>query len=745
MNLSDIYETEKIMIEDINSNKEISKIYYSPKYKKADKEYIYAPLRKNRDKWLEAKPEEIVRQNFICTLINEFDYKLEQMGQEVKVTNSNRGTGRASADIVIWKTKEDKEESNSAFLVVECKAENIKVLEKDYYQGYNYATWAGAKIFVTTNQKETKIFEVLPKKMPKDLKELTKIPNASIINNDKELKKELEKTEVFKRDEFARLLFQCHTIIRNNDKLSPESAFDEISKILFMKIRYERNPDKYTIFSKKKFEEDEQNYLTNIKPYIKGEDKDTPYIQFLFRQTKEEFKNDELFESTETINIKDTSFKQIVKKLEIYNLSKTSDDIKGIAFEEFLGRTFRGELGQFFTPRVVVDFIIELLEPKEGEIICDPCSGSGGFLIKTFEYIRESIEKDIEEQKTKIQEKYFGKDFEKLDDETLRKKVDEESAILSKELIINQKDKKDFTTRLDKLSKNYIYGTDANPRMARVSKMNMIMHGDGHGGVHHNDGLLNINGIFENRFDVIVTNPPFGTRLDDDLKVEKSDKYTDEEKKAWYIEKYGDDYKTALKQVDENIGKSILSLYNVSEFSSLTEVLFLDRCLNLLKDGGRVGIVLPEGVLNSNNLEKVREYFEGRAKFLLIVSLPQEIFMSSGASVKTSLVFMKKLTEKERTKYKKIKEQVVKDINWKYQNELESVKSSSAQKNKIKKQIIDEIKETLRVELNYTIPISDITKAGINAVGGKEEDSQLPELLKIFTTYRKKAKLWNEK
>ena len=73
-------------------------------------------------------------------------------------------------------------------------------------------------------------------------------------------------------------------------------------------------------------------------------------------------------------------------------------------------------------------------------------------------------------------------------------------------------------SRMYKLSHNCIYGTDANPRMARTSKMNMIMHGDGHGGVHHHDGLLNVNGIFEERFDVILTNPPFGARIDKEQK-----------------------------------------------------------------------------------------------------------------------------------------------------------------------------------------------------------------------------------
>ena len=202
---------------------------------------IYSPL---RDKWLVLTPEEQVRQNYICRLVNVYGYSLEQMDEELKVNNSHRGQGKARADIVIWKSKEDKKKNKAAFVVVECKAETVKIRQEDYYQGANYAAWSGASFFVTTNEKETKFFRVDKDSMPKDLDEIIDIPNASIINDQKKVDKLLSKTKAFSRDEFAKLLQKCHNIIRNNDKLSPEAAFDEISKILFMKIRYE--PVSYT-------------------------------------------------------------------------------------------------------------------------------------------------------------------------------------------------------------------------------------------------------------------------------------------------------------------------------------------------------------------------------------------------------------------------------------------------------------------------------------------------------------------
>ena len=597
---------------------------------------IYSPL---RDKWLVLTPEEQVRQNYICRLVNVYGYSLEQMDEELKVNNSHRGQGKARADIVIWKSKEDKQKNKAAFIVIECKAETVKIQQQDYYQGANYAAWSGASFFVTTNTKETKFFRVDKDSMPKDLDEIIDIPNASIINDQKKIDKLLSQTKAFSRDEFAKLLFKCHCIIRNNDKLSPEAAFDEISKILFMKIRYERNPDEDVLFSLEKFQKDERHFEKNIKKHLPLEAQ-IPYMQYLFKATKDEFADDKLFEPYETIKIKQYSFEQIVKELEKYNLSATSDDVKGIAFEQFLGTTFRGELGQFFTPRTIVDFMVEVLDPQEGETICDPTCGSGGFLIKAFEYVRDKIEKDVEQYKKDLKAKLFNAEYEKLSEKE-QLEVNEKYSDYIKKLTIDisvpnkayhKQSEAEKNRRISRLSSSCIYGTDANPRMARTSKMNMIMHGDGHGGVHHHDGLINVNGIFENRFDVILTNPPFGARveknqtltstdIDIPIKLDLSNKNDEQIKEQinsidnvqlktkllHYYERYGIEYLQKLNQLNDDIYKKqkVLDRFKLGKVSGLTEVLFMERCLNLLKPGGRMGIVLPEGVLNNSNLQKL--------------------------------------------------------------------------------------------------------------------------------------------
>lgn len=709
---------------------------------------IFAPL---KNKELVLTPEERVRQEYICRLVNHYGYDLAQMEQELQVNNSNRGQGKARADIVVWKSASAKSNEDAAAIVVECKAEHITIREDDYFQGYNYAAWAGADFFVTTNLKETRVFKVNKGKLPKRLEEIVDIPKAEDLTNAKKLKELLSQTKAFTRDEFSKLLFKCHNIIRNNDKLSPEAAFDEISKVLFIKIRYERQSDEGQIFSKERFVANRKSYEDLNKEM--GISNATPFYQNLFERTKLEFANDNLFEVNDTIRIKEASFESIVKELEVYNLSRTADDVKGIAFEKFLGKTFRGELGQFFTPRTVVDFMVELLDPEEGEVICDPCCGSGGFLIKAFEYVREKIENNIQKVKEQIKAELLDEEYEnstEADKSIIEELFSQYINVLNMELDTN------CESRLKELSRNCIFGTDANPRMARTAKMNMIMHGDGHSGVHHHDGLLNVNGIFENRFDVILTNPPFGSRVEKSLKITLADKETNEDKIAEYEKKYGKEiYHKAMSQINDHIGESVLSLYASGKHSGLTEVMFIERCLRLLKPGGRLGIVLPEGVLNNTQLQSVRELFEGMAKIILITSIPQDVFMASGATVKPSLMFFKKFTAEEATQYEQANAKAYEQVTAKYaeqiaeltsfiedkKNPRSEIKVKKAELKVLEAQIAEEVKPIVKQLFDYQIPIAQVQKAGITTTGA-ECENELEELLKEYTPYRKEQKLW---
>lgn len=585
--------------------------------------FIWSHVRK---RWLVETPEESVRQTYLAVLVNEYKYGLEQIDEELEVTG--RGSGHARADFVIWRTGQDKRDGKNPLIVVECKSDNVKIAEADYGQGDNYSRLAGARFFVTHNTRETRYWRVVHEHMPKTLEEIENVPTADASNA--AIEELVKKLKVFREDEFATLLHRCHNIIRNREKKDPAAAFDEIAKILFVKVWVERE-----LKAKKRA----KNVFT--VEYLDEQIGDAP-LDALFDQTKSAYRVDEIFSPDDRIKLKPATAREIVRSLERYNLSDTSEDVKGIAFERFLGRTFRGEIGQFFTPRPIVEFMIRMIDPREGEIVCDPASGSGGFLIRFFEIVRELILADADRQYAEQREEIQARGLEE---------AEEAAALLGAfAQIQSDLDPSRKGSRLWKLANECVYGTDANDRMARTSKMNMIMHGDGHGGVHHHDGLINVNGIFEGRFDVILTNPPFGATVEATDYVDAEPLRQDIEDR--YVRTYGQAYVDARSRLEAATSKPIVSMFELPRGSSIkTELLFIERCLNLLKAGGRLGIVLPEGVFNNSSLAYVRDFVESRAYIRAVVSLPEETFKSSKASVKASLLFLEKFDSESTDAY----------------------------------------------------------------------------------------------
>lgn len=699
-------------------------------YSKADqlrvrKNQVFSPV---RQKWVQLTPEERVRQEYLKVLENEYGYAIDQIAEEEEVTG--RGSGHARADFVIWRNIQDRSDKKNPLIIVECKADNVTIKPDDYSQGDNYARLSGAVFFVTHNSKETKYWRVVHDRMPKTLEEIDNIPHADA--SDKEVQELLKRLKVFKEDEFANLLHQCHNVIRNREKKDPAAAFDEIAKILFIKVGIER---------RLRAGRQRQNLFTADFLDEQGQIHDDP-IGVLFEQTKKEYKADKIFEPDESVNLKSATAREIVRLLERYNLSDTSEDIKGIAFERFLGRTFRGEIGQFFTPRSIVEFMVQMVEPKEGDVICDPASGSGGFLIRFFEIVREQIMADVDRQYREFKQELEKKSLSAVKRaELLSEKYDE----LQKRIDPNRKG-----SRVWNLANQCVFGCDANDRMARTSKMNMIMHGDGHGGVHHHDGFINVNGIFEGRFDIILTNPPFGANVEESDIILESDISVPEEVEERYRREYGDLYKEAIARVRAAQGKPLTSLFDLPKKSGRikTEILFIERCLALLKPGGRMGIVLPEGIYNNPSLAYVREYVEDRAFIRAVVSLPQETFYSAGASVKASLLFLQKFTEEEQIEFDRKRTEAELEIKAQYRDEIagriaafeadiEAAKGNKQRKTESAKALKDyrremdakikrETRALLKERFAYCIFLYDAEKVGITATGEEDQNELFP-------------------
>lgn len=280
----------------------------------------------------------------------------------------------------------------------------------------------------------------------------------------------------------------------------------------------------------------------------------------------------------------------------------------------------------------------------------------------------------------------------------------------------------------------------------------MIMHGDGHGGVHHHDGFLNVNGIFEGRFDIVLTNPPFGANVEPSDKVQESDVIVNPAAERRYLEDYGELYRESQARMKAAINKPITSLFELPkspESKIKTEILFIERCLDLLKPGGRMGIVLPEGVFNNPSLRHVREFVEDRAFLRAIISLPQEAFVSSGASVKASLLFLQKFTQEEKQRFDEIYDKAENEIEAEHDKKItseterlqEAIRKAKDEKNpkkheahrkalreghKINGKKANESRQLLKVRFDYPIFMYEAEKVGITATGEDDQNELYP-------------------
>ncbi|MDR2526840.1 MAG: N-6 DNA methylase, partial [Rickettsiales bacterium] len=308
-------------------------------------------------------------------------------------------------------------------------------------------------------------------------------------------------------------------------------------------------------------------------------------IKNIFNEVRRNYK--ELFKGNEEILLDDDSIKYIVGELQNYYLMETERDIIADAFETFIGHALKGEQGQFFTPRNVVKSMIEILEPTKNDLIIDPACGSGGFLIEGLKYVWEQMDKDIKEYNW------------------------------SKDEIIKEK--------LKVASRNFS-GIENDEFLAKVTKVYMTLIGDGVSSIVCDDSLeteekweyATKQKIKLGKYDIALTNPPFGK----DIKVKGENK----------LKQYDLAYKWNLKGDDFVKGKL--------KDKESPEILFIERCLQLLKENGRMGIVLPDGIFNESETY-IREWLLRQVKIIAIIDICKETFQPN-TSTKTSLLFFEK-------------------------------------------------------------------------------------------------------
>ena len=509
-------------------------------------------------------PEEQVRARYYVELIERYQYPENRIDLEVAVP---RRTPSDFADLVIFHDDAKK----NPYIVVECKKDGISEAEfnQAIEQAFGNCNSLSGYYAVVAAGNTRRAFEV------KGYKPLERVENiiADIPVGYGKVQEWRYKRgtsdwdlEVVKRDDLIRALEKCHDTLWQGGRLEPTTAFNELSKILFVKIRDEKQarlrgtPYDFQI----KTHEPPKSVADRIKE--------------LYQEAKAQ--DPQVF--TEDIRVDDNRLFSVVNHLQGINLNATELDVKGVAFERFLGSYFKGDMGQYFTPREVVEFMVKMVAPHHEEHVLDPACGSGGFLLHAMDHILKQASEFFIEG---TPEHY---------------------------------------THWHDFAEKRLFGIEVNDSIARVAKMNMIIHDDGHSNVIGNDALVNFDILYNQHrefqketFDLILTNPPFGAVV--------------KKEEAPYLDNY-------------DLGNR--------KNSQKTEILFLERCFDFLKwETGELAIILPDGILNNSSLQYVRDYIEGHFQIFAVVSLPQTAFSHYGAGVKPSILFLRKFSHEEYSLY----------------------------------------------------------------------------------------------
>jgi type I restriction enzyme M protein len=384
--------------------------------------------------------------------------------------------------------------------------------------------------------------------------------------------------ELSKEDNLLKRFEEIHNYIYANDGLSTQQTLEEIIKILFIKIYDENHKTREFQISA-----DELNHLKNSNTstaFVKR-------ITGLLEETKKDFKD--VFDTDDKIRLSNNALGYTVNKLQSISLGDSSNDAKGLAFQKFLAHQEKDGRGQFFTPEPVIDFCVEIIQPKIYETIIDPACGSGGFLISSLKHLQRN----------------------------------------------------NLTAKASNIVSKNIFGLDINKNIARIAKMKLLLEANGQANIFCTNSLEDLDEVkliatgalnkksFDG-FDVVLTNPPFGT-VGKITNAKTLSQYDLGYKWTGSANEY---YKTKILRDGQS-----------------AEILFIERCLQLLNEGGRLGIVLPNGHFENPSLEYLRFYLKQKANVLAIVNLPQETFIPYGTGVKTSLLFLEKETANTKTVY----------------------------------------------------------------------------------------------
>jgi type I restriction enzyme M protein len=533
--------------------------------------------------------EEHVRQRIARSLIEDYGYTREEIEVEFSIkVGSAKGKHKPRLDLAIFKPNQEHTRSN-VFIAIECKKADVK--ERDKEEGTEqllfYMDACASCRFGMWIGSTMRVFEkiTIPNGVP-EFPEASDIPRRGF-----DTPRPMKYADLVPagEEDLVVVFKRCHNYVYANQGLSEEPSFHEFLKLIFCKVY------------------DENRVKGDLRFYISSEDRRSligqkrlmEIINDLFGDVKRKYPY--IFKDTDEIGLKPDVLAYIVTELQRYSLTETPADAKGKAYEELVGVNLLGKRGEYFTPRNVCDMATRMVfatfpRSKWGELrVLDPACGTGGFLVSALGLLREVIREDETDK--------HGDDLAKVESET--------------------------ASRLKEIAGTSIFGIDFNPTLVRSAQMNMVMHGDGSTNIFHADSLAppgewprdKPNDVYGNIkpgwFDIVITNPPFSA------KALVEDAHTLEQ---YEIAKEGREGGTTSKGMPP-------------------ERLFVERCLSLVRPGGRVGIVVPQSILDNPGLVYIRRWLLRNARILASVSLPAVTFQPRTGTKTSVLILERKKTQ----------------------------------------------------------------------------------------------------
>ena len=576
-----------------------------------------------RKRQIELKPEEVVRQLMLIKLVEDYGYSLDNIHVEYAIVF---GREKKKADIVIF----DKEHTNRAYIIIEVKKPNLKD-GKEQLKSYCNAT--GAPIGVWTNGDSISYYH---RKDPNYFEDINSIPNVSQQLTDILTERWTIDTLVAKdklvneRKSLKNLILEMEDEVLANAGVD---VFEEVFKLIFTKLYDEMESGR------------KHDRPLEFRNYGETDEKLKEKIQKLFDIAKDKW--DGVFASDEKIQLTPSHLAICLASLQDVKLFNSNLEVIDEAFEYLIGKTSKGEKGQFFTPRYVIDMCVRMLNPKADEKIIDTACGSCGFPVHTIFYVWEQILK--------------------------------QKGITKSHLFTTEEKPAECTDYV----KDNVFAIDFDEKTVRVGRTLNLIAGDGQTNVLHlntldfsrwdakvqdeswadiySEGWKKLKKLREDKksnrdfnFDIVMANPPFAGDIKEGeilSKYELAKKVSF--KKIKKVPKNVEILNKPLNYADALNNPDTVFFTDGTYFKSKIEqsssvsrdVLFIERNLDFLKSGGRMAIVLPQGRFNNVTDQYIREYIADRCRILAVVGLHGNVFKPH-TGTKTSVLFVQKWDKK---------------------------------------------------------------------------------------------------